>query len=77
MQGNRFTQELRRVSKCLQQAQGRVMEEQHRDLRRIGRWPSSDQLHIVLTHAAVMQWKMERVQHQAERHFIIMNAAAF
>lgn len=77
MRGNRFTQELRAVSKLMQQAQGRVLEQEHRDLRRLGRWPSRDGVHIVLTHAAVMQWKMERVQYQAERHFIVMNADAF
>ena len=77
MQGERFTRVLRSLSKAMQQAQGRVLDEEHRDFRRLGRWPSRDDLHIALTHAAVMQWKMERVQYHAERNFLIMNATAF
>lgn len=74
MKGRKFTAALCSLTKSLQQAQGRVLDAEHNAFRRLPRWPSRDELHIVLTQAAVMQWKMERIQNWAERHFTVMNA---
>jgi hypothetical protein len=72
MKGKRFTEALRSLTKSMQQAQHRVLAE-----FKLSRWPTPEEFSATLGAAAQLEWKMERIQYWAERHFIVMNAEAF
>jgi hypothetical protein len=61
-----FTRGLKTLRKCMEQAQGRVLNSIN-----LPRRPDRDELREKLTDAAVAQWKMERIQSYAENDFIL------
>lgn len=73
MRGRKFALGIRMVSKSMEQAQHRALSE----IKLPQRWPTREEIQMTLEYAARVQAKMDRIQYQAERHFIVMNADAF